>query len=687
MTIRAAQLDWQTDDLGEQTPVSAVFSDVYFSLKDGLSESNYVFIEHNHLPARLRQIIHQGGYFVIAETGFGTGLNFLAVLCLWYALKKQVPSNDGTHACLHFITTEKYPLDRQDLNNALKAWRNAHLYGEPLAPLIEALLACYPPHIEGCHRRHFDDAILDVWLGDATQSLSALAWQKNNTHTNPALTAQAPFVDAWFLDGFAPSKNHQMWSDDLFDVIAKLSGPTTTLATFTVAGDVRRKLIARGAHVQKVKGFGHKREMLTANFATSNYEQQTNTPPFNKNALVIGAGVAGLCTAYALANKGFCVRIIDKSALLAGASGNPRALFSPKLSQKHTDLNVQSFLYAHHFYHFLQNSTQHTQTIFEAVGVTDFLLPNKKSDEKYQSLLAAYPNDFVQRANTAHTTESFTAFLPNAGLISPHELAAAILSHPNIHLIIDTIHQIKDSADSKNTESKNTESKNIHSGVVAVGTHQNHHAQIAVVCAGFESHLVHGDIFDGRKIRGQVSWLNKNHPDYDALKHSLQSNVLKNNALKNNVMQNNPVQSNAQTSPHFAIKYDGYVCSFDERILMGASFVRNCTDDSVQDSEHAFNVTKLQTAFDNIAHIDIQQLHGRAAIRSQTPDYHPIVGQISPHIYTLSALGSKGFCLAPLCAESLAGMVACEFLPMSSDLLQKTSPKRPRLQTPIDQNA
>lgn len=170
-------------------------------------------------------------------------------------------------------------------------------------------------------------------------------------------------------------------------------------------------------------------------------------------------------------------------------------------------------------------------------------------------------------------------------------------------------------------------------GVVAVGTHQNHHAQIAVVCAGFESHLVHGDIFDGRKIRGQVSWLNKHHPDYDALKHSLQSNVLKNNALKNNVMQNNSVQSNAQTSPHFAIKYDGYVCSFDENILMGASFVRNCTDDSVQDSEHAFNVTKLQTAFDNIAHIDIQQLHGRAAIRSQTPTTTPLLVK-SAHTFT-----------------------------------------------------
>lgn len=643
MTIDTAQLDWQTDDLGGQTPISALFGDVYFSRKDGLSESDYVFIQHNNLPTRLQKIIDEGGYFVIGETGFGTGLNFLAVLCLWRHLKKQMPANSQSYARLHFISTEKYPLNHKDLQNALTAWQDAHLYGEPLAPLINELLACYPPCIEGCHRRHFDDVMLDVWFGDAYKSLSAIAQQHNHTHS-------PPFVDAWFLDGFAPSKNKQMWSDELFDVISKLSKNTTTLATFTAAGDVRRKLIARGANVQKVKGFGHKREMLTAYFAANN-SSNPQTKPVGQTTIIIGAGVAGLCCAYALANKGFEVRILDKCSPLAGASGNPRALFSPKLGQNHNDLTLQSFLYARHFYQKLQNSAFNcTQLkIFESTGVTDFLLPNKKSDDKCRALIDGYPDSFVHQIDTS--LQSFSAFLPDAGLISPHRLAGVILAHPNIQFISDTI-----------THLQHSPSLN----VMVKGKHADYHAHLAIVCAGFESHLVHSGIFDGRKIRGQVSVMDNNHPDYSALKSAL--------------------SEFARTHTDFAIKYDGYACSFDECILMGASFVRNSTDTTVKNSEHAFNISKLKALFANTPEIDMTALQGRASIRSQTPDYHPIVGQISPFIYSLTALGSKGFCFAPFCAESLVGMILGEFLPIHIDLLQKISPKRVRLQTPINQN-
>lgn len=651
--ISNADIDWQTDDLGRQVPICKRFGDVYFSQKDGLSESDYVFIQHNDLGKRLLSAIQQEDCFVIAETGFGTGLNFLAVLCLWRHLKKQI-SKPTSKARLHFITTEKYPLSIPDLTLALSTWRQSHLYNEKLDGLIDHLIIHYPPCIEGCHRRHFDDVILDIWLGDALQTFQSL-YEQSNWHK--------PYVDAWFLDGFSPSKNNQMWSNELFHAIANLSKKGTTLATFTSAGHVRRRLMAHGAIVQKVKGFGHKRDMLVATFnqqttkitTKAKIKQQTQkTTHCPTHAIVIGAGIAGFCMAQMLAERGILVRLIEKHHPLAGASGNPSALLSPKLSQNTQDLGLQSFLYATHFYQKQQHSIHnHNQlTVFDDCGVVDFLLPNKKSDAQYQSLINHYPNDIIHRIQTPiDTPHSFSAFLPNAGLIYPSHLAQVILNHPLIEWTSDTVVDIKDEQ----------------THAIVIGKQCHYDADIVVICAGHQSPKIHLDIFDGRKIRGQVSWLDKQHPDYHALKAKLN--------------QSKPNQNNGSV----AIKYDGYVCANNQQILIGASFVRNSTDRTVHESEHLLNLQKLYNNL-NIDHIDQKQLHGRASIRLQTPDYHPIVGQISPSIYSLTALGSKGFCFAPLCAQILINIIHNEFLPIHATLLAKISPKRPRLQTPIIQN-
>ena len=240
--ITPAKIGWQTDDAGNQVPVSGEFGDVYFSHADGLAESRHVFLAHNQLPERLANLADKQ-CFTIAELGFGTGLNFLATWQLWRELRAQQPQL--TSARLHFITTEKYPIPLNDLTQILALWAQR---APELAELIKELLANYPPLIAGCHRLNFidDNITLDIWLGDAGDSLASL-----DTET----AIKRPYIDAWFLDGFAPSCNETLWAESIFTQMQRLSRPSTTAATYSCAGIVKRGLQTHGFEINKVKGF------------------------------------------------------------------------------------------------------------------------------------------------------------------------------------------------------------------------------------------------------------------------------------------------------------------------------------------------------------------------------------------------------------------------------------------------
>ncbi|MDN5802548.1 MAG: tRNA (5-methylaminomethyl-2-thiouridine)(34)-methyltransferase MnmD, partial [Psychrobacter sp.] len=249
--ITPAQIEWQDDDSGNKVPVSGEFGDVYFSHADGLAESRHVFLQHNQVPERWTKL-EAKQCFTIAELGFGTGLNLLATWQLWRELRTQQPHL--ATARLHFITTEKYPIPLSDLTQILALWAQR---APELAELIEQLLANYPALIAGCHRLQFieDNLTLDIWLGDASNSLASLDSES---------TINRPYVDAWFLDGFAPSCNETLWADSIFTQMQRLSRTGTTAATYSCAGIVKRGLQAHGFAIKKVKGFGRKREMLTA---------------------------------------------------------------------------------------------------------------------------------------------------------------------------------------------------------------------------------------------------------------------------------------------------------------------------------------------------------------------------------------------------------------------------------------
>ena len=306
-TIQTAELDWQYVD-GIDIPVSKQFGDVYFSKDNGLLETRHVFLNGNDLPERLAQL-KPFEYFCVGETGFGTGLNILALWQLW----KNVRPDNYSH--LHAISVEKYPLSQADLMRALRAWPE-------LAEFSQQLIAQYPLAIPGCHRLSFtkERFSLDLWLGDAEDIFPII--QKTQT------------VNAWFLDGFAPSCNPELWQQNVLDHIVRLSDYGTTFASFSVAGILKRGLKQHDISISRPRGFGHKREMLKAVWLNPEATTNSSNPvPFQqKKIAVIGAGIAGLSVAWAFAQRGHQVSIFDENGVISGGSGNPLALLNPKLS-------------------------------------------------------------------------------------------------------------------------------------------------------------------------------------------------------------------------------------------------------------------------------------------------------------------------------------------------------------------
>lgn len=229
-------IEWrlsETDISGQcqPQPYSVLFQDVYYSSDDGLQETDYVFLQGNQLAQRWQQL--SGDSFTIIETGFGTGLNFLCAAQLWL---QTAPVN----ARLHFISVEKYPLTLPEITTALATW--------PTLSALSTLFLKEYPDLTQKNTAFFDKRVqLTLLIGDATACLSKMA------------TA----ADAWFLDGFSPAKNPEMWQPTLFAQMSRLSKAGTTFATFTSAGAVRRGLQAAGFAVHKQAGFGKKREMLT----------------------------------------------------------------------------------------------------------------------------------------------------------------------------------------------------------------------------------------------------------------------------------------------------------------------------------------------------------------------------------------------------------------------------------------
>lgn len=300
MAIAPADVDFSDPD----APASPAFGDVYHSRAGALAQARHVFVAGSGLPGRW-----QGRErFVVLETGFGLGNNFLATWDAW----RQDPARCER---LVFVSVEKHPLRREDLARAHAA--------SPLVDLASQLIARWPPLTAGLHALSFEGGRVELLLGlgEARELLRELVLQ----------------ADALYLDGFAPLRNPELWDEWLLKSLSRHAVPGTTAATWSINRPMRRALVSLGFEVELAPGFANKPEMTVARFAPRHQPQRPAgrepLAPGARRAVIVGAGLAGAACALALARQGVACTVIEALPGPAQASsGNPAGLFHGTLN-------------------------------------------------------------------------------------------------------------------------------------------------------------------------------------------------------------------------------------------------------------------------------------------------------------------------------------------------------------------
>lgn len=648
-------------------PESTDYDDIYFSRDDGVAESKYVFLQQNGLPERW-QNLKPGQVFHIAETGFGTGLNFLLTAAAFLqalALQKAPAANalacnkkaPAAHALalqmLHYTSFEKFPLRRQDLERALSHW--AHI--PELRELSATLLRHYPMQLSGQHRLHLHPNItLDLIFADVLTALPD--WAANH----------ADSVDAWYLDGFAPSKNPDMWQPELYRGIARSMRAGATLATFTATGHVRRGLQQAGIHMQKVPGFGSKREMLRG------YQQKLAQPqsrnPFLKQSAssrpqtlgIIGDGIAAASLLWALRDYPGNITLLQPGQGWAtGASGNPQGAVYPLLQANWTrtsEFYSHAFLYAQRLYTELAPQAVNFSGVLELATGSD-------ANRRIRKLLAlgAYPQTLVQGATQQQASTiagialpAPALYYPNAGWVQPAELVASIAQQALAYRqqrglttevkAATQVVAIEKTALLWTVTNTTGSSDSFNQLVLANG------AQLA--------DLLPQATIPIRPVRGQITQLNV-EPDSELAQ------------LKTVVCHKGYITPATKTGDQATL-------------CIGATFdkTRSSNDYIAADDD-----ANLQQLCDELGYtVDASAIAAsRASVRATTPDHLPVIGQVPwvrtrynaesvaenvaetyTNLWVLSGLGARGFTSAPLCAEALASQIMQRPSPLSASL-------------------
>lgn len=656
--ISAANLSWNEN--GE--PTSVEFDDIYFNTADGLDETTYVFIEQNHLFERWQECTQ--AFYVIGETGFGSGLNFLVTWQHFTRFRAANPEHPLKR--LYFVSFEKYPLSENDLVKAHARWPT-------LAAQARQLQSQYPNAMAGCHRLPFSmtpdgdgTVILDLWFGDIKDTITQLSVPSNG------------LVDSWFLDGFAPSKNPEMWNQGLYNNMAKLSKNNASLATFTAAGDVRRGLQHAGFVIKKAKGFGKKREMITALFNRSTPFTNHN-PWFHRPALssevgrvtIIGGGLASTSLAYALAQRGINSEIIcQDDELASGASGNLQGGFYPLLNSQHDFL---SQCYSHGF-HYAKNRylelINDDSTVGDLCGVLS-LDSDEKAVTAHKKIIDSdtFPQELVYAVTATKASELCgvpiphnALFYPTGGWISPKQLTSSLLKKAQALASVEITFNRKVSSLAFEDNYWQLNSQD--------GPHQ---ATTVVIASGHElMNIAQCEHLPLYATSGQVSHV---------------------------------TESKQSVSLNKVLCYQGYITpSNNGQHCLGASFNRDVSGYAVNDVEHQQNVDKLNSDVPSLELNDLSPVSGgKVGVRGSVKDHLPMVGAVPDYHHTklaysdlhkgkpahkysnapvhqqlfmLGGLGSRGLCSAPLLAEILSCQLTQEPMPVSQQLLDQLNPNR-----------
>lgn len=574
------------------------------------------------------------------------------------AFLEQAPQS-GNGSRLHFISFEKYPLTQRDLSKALAAWPE-------LAPLSQDLIAQWPQPVQGCHRLQFAKGRirLDLWFGDIKEMLPQVPHQEGG------------LVDAWYLDGFSPAKNPEMWTQALFDGLARLARPDASIATFTCAGFVRRGLIAAGFAMKKVKGHGSKREMLIGD-RTDKQPVQTIAPWYARPAgpdgevLIIGGGIASAMTALSLVERGRRVTLLCEGREPAtGASGNRQGALYPLLNGEHDALSrFYSLAFGYARQRLLALAERHP-IAFDLCGVVQLGYDDKSSAKLAKMSQGPFPPELMHSLSateaeriaglpSGHSGVSY----PLGGWLCPADLTRAAIREAQasglLQVEYDTpITTIDERADGWRVESDTGRQWQAPTLVVAAGH------QLPALLPFAELPLY--------PVRGQVS-----HVPTTASLSRLKT----------------------------VLCYDGYLTpAHNHQHCIGASYGRNQNSLEFRAEEQQQNQARLQACLpDQVwpAEVDISGNEARVGVRCASRDHLPVVGPIAslanladhyaqlqrdqqnaaplplhPGLYVLGALGSRGLCSAPLCGELLASEICGDPLPLSADLLEALHPAR-----------
>ncbi|WP_299075410.1 bifunctional tRNA (5-methylaminomethyl-2-thiouridine)(34)-methyltransferase MnmD/FAD-dependent 5-carboxymethylaminomethyl-2-thiouridine(34) oxidoreductase MnmC [uncultured Paraglaciecola sp.] len=652
MTIANAKIQFNENG----TPYATQFEDLYFSDAQGLEETTHVFIKNNHLLQRWGK--WQQSQFVIAETGFGTGLNLLVTMLHFDKLMQQ---SNAPKFNLHFISIEKFPISQGDLTNALLLYPQLAQYSKPL-------LEQYPIAVAGCHRLTFfnGQVTLDLWLGDVHQVLPKIENKPQG------------LVDTWFLDGFAPSKNPEMWTPSLFENMALLAKDQCHFATFTAAGHVKRGLREAGFEVQKQRGHGRKRDML-AGVINKPDDNPSRSPYYVREAAkisqspkiaIIGGGLAAANCAYALSKRGLDSTIYcQDQALAQGASGNAQGGFYPQLNAQAghaSQIHALCFNYANTTYRQILK-----QGIFfehQWCGTLQLAF-NDKVSARQNKMIAnkTWPESLIHQVSPALATQLANLDIPYSGLFIPQggwinlpDLVAGLVKAAGATQTVNS--QLLSLARSQHNWQLNWRD----------GSQTT--ADIVIMATGSDSaDCQQMSQLPFRLVRGQVEAIKSCH------------------AL-------------AQLST--VLCHKGYITpAWQGTHALGSTYIKDDKNCDYRLSEQQTNLSMHQQALAKCDWIqDVQPtLSGRAAIRCSTPDHLPMVGAVPnideqteqyhnlykalppkhypqpsnhPNLFMLCGLGSRGLTTAPLCAEVLVSQILKEPMPLSSDLLDALNPNR-----------
>lgn len=574
-------LAW-TDD-GQ--PRSRLFGDVYFSAQDGLAETRAVFLEGCGLP----QAWDGRRRFTVGELGFGTGLNIAALLDLW---RREAPAGGR----LHVFTVEGFPITAEEAGRALSRWPE-------LAEAAQALVSRWPGRARGVHRLELPEyaAIVDVAVGDVREALEG--W-----------TGRA---DAWFLDGFSPALNPQMWSDEVLALVGARSAPGARAATFTVAGQVRRGLAAAGFEVEKRPGFGRKRERLEARRpgAPADFEPG--------RVAIVGAGIAGAAAARAVRALGGEALVFDAEGRGAGGSGNPAGLVTPRLDAglgPPAQLFARAFARAVGLYEALPEaivargvlqlaSAERDPARFGKIAASDLFEPG--------ALTLLEPAEAADRLG-----EPAPAALDQrpALVVDPGRILAAWAPDVRPARVV-RIERTEDGwrlMDPEGTE------------IVRAGA--------VILAAALDSRDLAPDL-PLQPVRGQASW---------ARGQSVGS----------------------------AAAWGGYVLPTGEGVLFGATHDRDDAGRDLRPADHARNLETLARALPRLAaRLSQGPLEGRASVRAVTPDRLPVAGGADGR-FLLTGFGSRGLSMAPLLAEHVAALALGAPSPLTAAQQALVAPDR-----------